>query len=90
LDLALDDAFYLLDRSLQEESIDLQAYTKQMRALSRKQFYARALVMHIQQQQAAAQPAAAAQPSMQLAAPQPAHHANGVEFGGLGGGYVLT
>jgi hypothetical protein len=99
LDLALDDAFYLLDRSLQEESIDLQSYTKQLRALSRKQFYARALIIQIQQQQTAAQ----SQSGVQLAVPQQPHvqqqqqqqqqqhaAANGVEYGGgLGGGYVL-
>ena len=69
LDLALDDAFYLLDRSLQEESIDLQSYTKQLRALSRKQFYARALIIQIQQQQTAAQ----SQSGVQLAVPQQQH-----------------
>lgn len=66
LDLALEDAYYLLDRSLQDDRIDLQSYTKQIRALSRKQFLARSLVAQIQQQQQLQQQ----QPS--VAAQQPA------------------
>lgn len=53
LDHALEDAYYLLDHALQNDRIDVQSYTKQLRALSRKQFYARCLIMQIQAQQAA-------------------------------------
>jgi ESCRT-I complex subunit TSG101 len=41
LDAALEDAYYLLDRALADDRMDLQMYTKQIRNLSRKQFYAR-------------------------------------------------
>ena len=43
LDHALEDAYYVLDRALADGRIELQSYTKQMRNLSRKQFYARSV-----------------------------------------------
>jgi len=51
LDYAIDDAYYVLDRCLANEKIDLRTYTKQIRNLAHQQFYARALLQRIQKQQ---------------------------------------
>ena len=79
LDHALEDAYYLLDRALQDDRLDLASYTKQIRALSRKQFYARCLVSQIQSQQQVMQAqsvnAVAAPPPAQLQQQQPQQQA---------------
>ncbi|QDZ20565.1 protein ELC [Chloropicon primus] len=58
-DLAIEDAMYALEQALLNDSLDPVVYLKQVRSLSRKQFYHRKLTMKIaevQKQQAAQNP----------------------------------
>lgn len=63
LDLALEDAVVVLDRALQTGVIQMDVYLKQIRSLSRRQFFARALALKVQ--------AALRQPSTAPAPPRP-------------------
>ncbi|KAG2655238.1 protein ELC-like [Panicum virgatum] len=53
-DLALEDTIYALDKAIQEGSVPFDGYLRSVRALSRKQFFHRALSakVHTAQQQA--------------------------------------
>ncbi|KAG2437077.1 hypothetical protein HYH02_011336 [Chlamydomonas schloesseri] len=55
-DLALEDAILALDRLLQTGQIALDAYLKQVRALCRRQFFARALGLKVAAAEVAAPP----------------------------------
>lgn len=50
-DQAIEDTIYALDDTLQKGKIDVDSYTKHIRSLSRKQFYARALANKIHAKQ---------------------------------------
>jgi ESCRT-I complex subunit TSG101 len=49
-DAAIEDMIYYLERALLKGSIDLETYLKEVRRLSREQFYKKALVSKIHQQ----------------------------------------
>lgn len=49
-DKAIDDTYYVLDKALENDRMDLQAYMKHTRALAREQFSKRALVTKISAQ----------------------------------------
>jgi len=51
LDSAIDDTLYSLDRALGEDVIDYKKYIKQVRKLTREQFFARALSLKIRESQ---------------------------------------
>jgi len=72
LDYAIDDAYYVLDRCLANEKIDLRTYTKQIRNLAHQQFYARALLQRIQKQQQQQQGNNSNLMSMPMPMPMPA------------------
>ena len=46
-DMAIEDAMYSLEQSLLNDALDPDVYMKQIRSLSRKQFYHRKLCMKI-------------------------------------------
>ena len=54
-DQAIEDTVYALDDTLQKGKIDVDTYTKQIRSLSRRQFYARALAGKIHSKQTESQ-----------------------------------
>jgi len=51
LDCAIDDTLFSLDRALGEDVIDYKKYIKQVRKLTREQFFARALSLKIRESQ---------------------------------------
>ncbi|KAH7352006.1 hypothetical protein KP509_19G024800 [Ceratopteris richardii] len=51
-DLAIEDAFYCLDRAAQEASLPVETYLRLVRTLSREQFFHRAVGIKIQATQA--------------------------------------
>jgi len=50
-DHAIEDTLYVLDRSLQNDRMDLETFLKETRKLARKQFFARAVSLRIHEQQ---------------------------------------
>eukprot|EP00197_Chlamydomonas_leiostraca_P016157 CAMPEP_0202860114 /NCGR_PEP_ID=MMETSP1391-20130828/1960_1 /ASSEMBLY_ACC=CAM_ASM_000867 /TAXON_ID=1034604 /ORGANISM="Chlamydomonas leiostraca, Strain SAG 11-49" /LENGTH=642 /DNA_ID=CAMNT_0049539249 /DNA_START=110 /DNA_END=2038 /DNA_ORIENTATION=- len=88
-DLAYEDTLLALDKAMMAGvgGLSVEAYLKQVRALCRKQFYARALGIKVAQAQAARPPPQPHVPGSGTSVPYPmAHGDSWVGAGGLAGG----